>query len=955
MDRLLWTVAAVLASAALTLGLIWAKNAEFGKDAPDASRTDRREWVYSWPGTSSYRNLPERFDLVSLVTLPSRRDCALRFVVNADGQSSTPRQGVYLDIDALGVTVGRIEGGIALARGRAAAKVLVAQPHEVALKRRGNDLAVTIDGELALLARDQHMHRGGTAIGLIGNVEVELKPLAKLPELPEFSDDFMRAPDDPSPWVSRAGTWEVESLPMASMSANAFSFRGKSQEGTVDTALASTGSSTWDQYRFCASVRGESDETMGLAFGIREDRGYLLFRWSARTKNDVGRREIVLVDSLPSGEVVETVLAAAEGGYLSEQWYRLEVDVSFGRAVARIDGIEVLAADSPRVASGSVGLWSRGAKGATFDDILVVPMMSIAERLVSSPDNASTDWEARWDAVGGTWLAHEGRIAADAADSDRDVKLLSASGEWRTYVARSTVDPVLTGRAGIVANYVDESSYVLLAVDARRARIVLEVVGGGERFALAEAPLPEGRTFDLCMRSSRGYLAGSVNGQLLVQGRDEHVQAGRIGLWVDRHSRASFGSFEAQRMAHEHQVGLKSPVFVSDTLMSGWAGENADWYRSAESTPDRDIYWHSAPFNGDVELAIDLPQMEVPTGKVVIGVGKSGDKPRNGYGWLLEAGGANDEAGGNPWHLSFSREGELLKELTLDSGQQVDSVFVRRQGGSVAAGINGDVLTHYIDPEPLAGGRVAYMAEGLDIDPSRTRLYGGTIFDYVFSEAPVEWRVAAGRWEITSRWKCDPRWSFFSGMVDTDSNEKAVVIWNKHLFPGDLVLDFYVGPKMEPDKGKRYEYVHDFNVTISADGKDVSSGYSFMFAGFNNSRTGIYKGTEALVETREVSARVPASMIIHQRWYHVRVERSGSLLKYRVNFNGRNVVSLECEDPEPLSGDRLAIWSYDCNIMVARMRVATSEEGGARESPDFQPPVRTTTIYDLLPLKESEE
>ena len=49
------------------------------------------------------------------------------------------------------------------------------------------------------------------------------------------------------------------------------------------------------------------------------------------------------------------------------------------------------------------------------------------------------------------------------------------------------------------------------------------------------------------------------------------------------------------------------------------------------------------------------------------------------------------------------------------------------------------------------------------------------------------------------------------------------------------------------------------------------------------------------------------------------------------------------DDPKPLAGDRIAIWTYDDGIMLARVRL--SGEAGGIESPDFvAAPV--TTMYD---------
>jgi hypothetical protein len=156
----------------------------------------------------------------------------------------------------------------------------------------------------------------------------------------------------------------------------------------------------------------------------------------------------------------------------------------------------------------------------------------------------------------------------------------------------------------------------------------------------------------------------------------------------------------------------------------------------------------------------------------------------------------------------------------------------------------------------------------------------------------------------------------------------------------------------KPPKYRRYEYVRDLNVTISADGKDLSSGYTFMMGGFDNTKSAILRKGKILAEDKSMSARYPRNnMIGHQQWYRIRLEKSGNKLTYRAYFMGHERVALEVEDPEPLTGDRIAIWSYDCPIVIARLRIAGSQ-GGAIEAPDSAPRGRPLTPYDVLADKD---
>jgi len=949
-DRFLWTASAFLAAACVALGWTLAlRAASLKRGGPE--HLEEPAWDWHWPEAGSFRDLPDRFDLALNVALSELPDSAVRVAVLAEkDEGPAPIRGAFVDCSARGVSFGRIEGGLALARAFRPLELGTGSPHVVVIKRRGASLVVTVDGGVALLGMEPHFRGGGVALALAGGARCELAPVTRLPDFPEFADDFMRTPKEPSPWTVRSGSWQTSELPTPSMSANAFSFRGSGEQGRP--AFAFAGDQTWDEYRVEVSARGEPGGAVGLAFGVRGE-SYALFRWSSRGPEGGGRRELVLVES----EGRETVLASAPGGYSSGQWYRLAVELGFGRACAFVDGLEVLAARHPSFASGAIGLWSSGERGASFDDVLVLPRSSVEEDFGLSPP----DLFARWEAVGGFWRPEDGAMVGRArGERAAGAKLLTGAPWWRRVAAEAELR---SPGAGIIVNYRDESDYALLRADERS--VSLERVRGSRRQVLDQTELPPelagklGRGLALRLETDRGYLCGYVGGKRLVEGWDEGSLEGRAGLWVPGGGEGAWRSFRAEFIPHRPPVGVVNPVFESDNIMAGWAGEGSDWYRSDESAPGRDVMWHLAPFHGDAELALDLPELEGRRGRVVLGVAKSADKPRNGYGWALEpapaeAGRGEREdrppasAASDGWVLSLQREGETVGEASVGSGEELDSIFLRRQGRYVVAGANAAVLACFRDPAPLAGARIAYLAEGLQVHPSRARVYGGHVYDYRFNEAPADWRVAAGLWEVTNRWKCDPRWSFFSGRPDPDSSEKAAVIWNKRRFQGDLVIDFYVGPKMEPEKGKRYEYARDFNVTIAADGADLTSGYSFLFGGFGNTRSCILRGTKVLAEETDPAKRIPASMIIHQRWYHMRVERTGGRLRFRVIFERTPVLSLECEDPDPLRGDRVAIWTYDCGIMVARLRMAAASCEGV-EGPDFRPPARVRTPYDAPP------
>ncbi|HID06178.1 MAG TPA: hypothetical protein EYP10_03420, partial [Armatimonadetes bacterium] len=134
-----------------------------------------------------------------------------------------------------------------------------------------------------------------------------------------MSDDFMRLPDEPSPWEVVKGTWNLQTargeprVPPARLIANPFTYRGISDKGV---ALTVTGYWFWVNYAVAASVKPEGKGSIGLCVYYRSPNDYILFRWTHGLAT--GKRELVLVRN---GK--EEILAQSDGGYERGQWYWL--------------------------------------------------------------------------------------------------------------------------------------------------------------------------------------------------------------------------------------------------------------------------------------------------------------------------------------------------------------------------------------------------------------------------------------------------------------------------------------------------------------------------------------------------------------------------------------------------------------------------------------------------------
>lgn len=221
--------------------------------------------------------------------------------------------------------------------------------------------------------------------------------------------------------------------------------------------------------------------------------------------------------------------------------------------------------------------------------------------------------------------------------------------------------------------------------------------------------------------------------------------------------------------------------------------------------------------------------------------------------------------------------------------------------------------------------RVSVHWQGLRLDPAKVAITEAQVYDYTFTEAPTDWMPGGGVWEVTNRFACEPSWSFFGGL----RRSGPAIVWNKRHFVGDLAVECYLALKHGLPWSGRWQYrPADLNLTLCGDGRNLSSGYSFIFSGDNARRTMILRREKVLAETSAPSALTPSFAdrlpmeSVHRRWWRVEARKIGGHLSFLVD--GRLV--LEADDPDPLPGGQVALWTVNNGLMVARIRIYYQQE-----------------------------
>jgi len=232
--------------------------------------------------------------------------------------------------------------------------------------------------------------------------------------------------------------------------------------------------------------------------------------------------------------------------------------------------------------------------------------------------------------------------------------------------------------------------------------------------------------------------------------------------------------------------------------------------------------------------------------------------------------------------------------------------------------VDGERVLALPDVERLPGLRAAVHSRGVALPVAALTASGTHAIDDVFDRAPVRWVQGQGEWGVTSRWSCQPRWTWIVGTAHGNP-----ILWTKRAVGGDFVLEAFVCNRMDLPGG--YSHPGNLNVTVCGDGRSLSSGYTMVYGGWRNTASGFFRNGKPCVP-RNAEAFIRANrdaylQDFHRHWFHIRVERTGSRLRHLVDGE---LIS-EYDDPEPLPGGRIALWTYSRprrgGLVVARARL----------------------------------
>ena len=870
------------------------------------------------------------FDLRCSVTLerPESRARLLFNFVNVENHHYVELRPDSMEIVVVQDGIGRVLEGVPNV------VIPVARPVHVVIRRRELGIRVAVDDVVLAEAYDETFHSGKVGHAAMPGEAKFTKPTVQSVAEIYFADVFMRAEKEKGPWTELRGSWRIYVLTHPSMSANAFQYVVEGKE----EAAAVAGYAFWDDYSFEVAVRPQKRAAFGLYFYYRDENNYFRFDWHPEQSGvpGSGRKELLC---MVNGE--KSVVAQQVGGFQLNQWYTLRCQVSGQRVQTFIDENVIFDHHDAVLTSGMVGLWAAQDSRTFFDDVFVRSYKSFEDRFTNGGRGA-------WSFMGGKWsrvvLGNHRARDTHVGDSyalptgvltvrtpDGESRAAVGSAHWKNYVLETEIHPDTTGRAGVVLYYQDETRYyqVFCRRDTEAKETwTLERVLDDRHKVLDEITLDARRgSRRLKAGICDGYLSVRMNGRKILEGFDRTLVSGCAGLFAAEAGLVSFGPVKVDWPLEPPPLLTLNEIFEHEKFMANWSTIESDWRRTTAG-----LWFHKGDFPGDATIEVDIHSIEPKDAEMGLLLSASGDVAESGYLLKLAAG---DKEANAPLTLELQRNGQTLASTPLKTGTCVNRLSFKRQGAYLVGYVNRRPRLWHRDRDPLKGYALGWYARKVTVDTQSVSVSSPNVYKYLFRRAHTDWRVVKGIWEITSRWQCDPRWTFFSGR----SSWKLAAIWNKRKFAGDVSVDFYAGPKMDQSRGSRYEYAADINCTLAGNGVDLTSGYSFLFGGFGNTKTVVMKGGEILAEAGRGDLIQTSNL--HRRWYHVKAQKKGDRLRLWID----DKLVIDCVDKTPLTGDRVALWTWNNGIMVARVTVS-AEEAGRCESPDAYKPAHCRSVYD---------
>ncbi|MBK8095468.1 MAG: hypothetical protein IPK26_00055 [Planctomycetes bacterium] len=285
------------------------------------------------------------------------------------------------------------------------------------------------------------------------------------------------------------------------------------------------------------AVRAHGGGSLGV--GLRQQQNGDGLRWHWDRTAQVQQLEFVRGDQVA---VLHAAPAPADDGC------RFAAVVVGAMAIVFVDGEPVLSAAVPMAGPrGAVSLWTSGASGCAFDNLVVTAATSsdqVAGPVTFAGMNGWTEGEAtQWSFASGVLTKNVG------PESGRQLRLAPATD--RNGLVRVRVRPARRdgGTFGLLARCSGADQHYRLAWDVAANELRLERQFGTHREVLGRTPLAAAgeQWRELALQTEGFRLQAFVDGRLFAQALDGGHADGRVGVFADSAAGCQFRGFAASR------------------------------------------------------------------------------------------------------------------------------------------------------------------------------------------------------------------------------------------------------------------------------------------------------------------------------------------------------------------------------------------------------------------------
>ncbi len=516
---------------------------------------------------------------------------------------------------------------------------------------------------------------------------------------------------------------------------------------------------------------------------------------------------------------------------------------------------------------------------------------------------------------------------------------------WDNYSFDAAAKADSDGSIGLIVYAQDGYNYILFrwfskgsnAPQNQAKQLIAVVNGQAQTLDTQPGGFEPGQWYKLTVKVNDEKILTFIDDEPACRSTKLFFGQGKIGLYSQFCREAQFddvvvkpwdgSTTQTSSFSEEPKV---SPDYIGEDTMAKWTTPALGWM-----VEDSNTAWHRDNFYGDAALAIRLTNLYMP-GALMLCLHSPTTDFHQGYTWRLQIVPLERSAQWELW-----RQGTTVakgKQEWEENSPSIGLTFFRA-GQQIIGYVAGQRAFSFTDAAPLAGRRVGFFTNGIPLTFNNVRASSTHLIDETFATAPTRWWQGRGVWTVEPRWPCDERWAWMTG-----GDAETPILWSKSAFSGDVTVDLFAAIQMDANESPvGYKRPSDINVTICGDGKDLGSGYSFIFAGWRNTQTAILRQGKVVASTTEARLVQPSRLNndFHRHWYHVRITKRKSLVQFYVD----DLLVCEYDDEKPLPAGRVAFWTFKNGLVIARARIAYENTAPAEPFPSvLRPPSSSQSV-----------